>query len=423
MRARPGAAGIALLGLALAASALLWAVQPLSSGHSYGLGVQATAILLAVWVGWWMRPTRAHLRVALPAVAAVGAAVGVVRLRGLDPDAEVVRTYHSVFEALAAGRNPYTCGCVVHVTPHGERLGDFNYPPGEIWPYQAVHALAGQWDVVVLAATVAALNAAAFALLLAVTPPARRWRALALLPVIVLWELRTTIGMTMLVTAAIVAVVVLQERGPRAWQRPALWILFGVGLLTKFAVIPIFAVWWSWTAVRRARAAPARDGVPGRLRALAPSAPDALVPIGIALVFCLPVGAVNVVRSTLLFNLRLDERSELTTFYPNALSGLASWAGTEALYPFVAVAVLGAAVLLAARVPLLAGMLMVTTVFLLVSPTPEPQYVPLVALLLLAAPAPRGGRRAPAPAHGAAPAGRAAGWRGGRARRRPRMSP
>ncbi len=423
MRVRPGAAGVALLGLALAASALMWVVQPLSSGYSYGLGVQATAILLAVWVGWWMRPSPAHLRVALPAVAVVGTAVGVARLRGLDPGAEVVRTYHSVFEALAAGRNPYTCGCIVHETPYGDRLGDFNYPPGEIWPYQAVHAIVGNWDAVVLATTAAALNALAFVLLLSVTPPGRRLRALALLPVVVLWELRTTVGMTVLVTAAIVAVLVLQERAPRGWHRPALWVLFGVGLLTKFAVIPLFAVWWWWTAVRRARAAPPEAGAVGRLRALAPSAPDALVPVAIALALCLPVGVVNVVRSTLLFNVELDRRAELTTFYPNGLSGLATWAGAQALYSLLAVAVLGAAVLVAARVPLLAGMLMVTTVFLLVSPTPEPQYVPLVSLLLLAALAEREGLHAAVAAGGAAPAGRAAVLEMRRAGQRPRMSP
>ncbi len=419
MRARPRAAGIALLGLALGVSVLLWALEPLASAHSYGLAVQATAILLAVWVGWCVRPGSGALRVALPAVALAGALVGAVRLRALDPNAEVVRTYRSLFAALAEGRNPYTCGCVVHVTPSGDRLGDFNYPPGEIWPYQAVHAVVGHWDVVVLTSTVAALNALAFALLLAVTPPERRRRALAFLPLVVLWELRTTIGMTMLAAAAIVAVLVLQERAPRPWHRPALWVLFGVGLVTKFAVIPIFAAWWWWTAVRRLRGAPPG----GRRAALAPSVPDALVPAALALVLCLPVGAVNVARGTLLFNVQLDRRAELTTFYPNVLSGLTSWAGAEALYPLLAVAALGVAVLASARLPLLAGMLMVTTVFLLVCPTPEPQYVPLVALLLLAALAEREGLRAPAPAPGGAAAGRPPVLELPGARPRPRMSP
>lgn len=403
MRLRPPVIGAALLGLALAVSILLWAVKPLRDAHSYGLGVQAGGILLLVWAGWWMRPTRLRLELALPAVALGGLAVGVARLRALDPHAEVVRTYHSLFGALARGADPYTCRCIVHVTPSGDRLGDFNYPPGEIWPYQAVHAITGHWDAVVLASTVAALNALAFAIVLAVTPAGRRLRALALAPVVVLWELRTTIGVTMLATAAVVAVIILRDRAPRAWHRPAIWVLFGFGLVTKFAVMPLFATWWAWTAVRR-RHPPASGG---RVRALAPLAPDAAVPVALAALLCLPVAPADVVRSTLLFNVRLGERAELTTFYPNALSGLARWAGAQSLYPFVAVAVLAAAVLVATRLPLLDGMLMVTTVFLLASPTPEPQYVPLVALLLLAALAEREGLRpaprAPGPGNGGPP--------------------
>ena len=66
---------------------------------------------------------------------------------------------------------------------------------------------------------------------------------LAFLPSLVLWELQTTIAMTMVVTAAIVAVLLADMPAERRWRRPVLWVLFGIGLLTKFIVIPLFAVW------------------------------------------------------------------------------------------------------------------------------------------------------------------------------------
>jgi hypothetical protein len=375
--------GLALLALALAAAAVLWWVQPIASGEAYSLGLETTAVLLGLWIVWAVRPSLVRSPPLLWLVAAVGAVGGAIRFAGLNPEGEVTRTYESLFAALSQGRNPYTCECIVHVTPEGDRLGNFNYPPLEIWPYQGAEWLAGHWDVTVLALTVLCLNALAFALLLRATPPGRRLVVLAFFPFLVLWELRTTIGTTMVIVAAIVAVLLLAAQQERRWHRPALWILFGVGLLAKFLVIPLFAVWWWWTTVARARGAPAP--LAARPRALRGAAADLLVPVGIALALSLPFGLTSVVRSTLVFNLGLDERAELTTFYPNVVSGVLSWAQLEWLYPAVAVAMVLVAVLVAPAFRLLTAMLLATTVFLLASPTPEPQYLPVVLVLFLGA--------------------------------------
>jgi hypothetical protein len=91
------------------------------------------------------------------------------------------------------------------------------------------------------------------------------------------------------------------------------------------------------------------------------------------------------VRSTLMFNVELDERAELAAFYPNVLSGLLSWAGLDAVYPILAVAIMVVAVLAGRGLRLPVAMLLATTVFLLASPTPEPQYLPVVLLLFLGA--------------------------------------
>lgn len=372
-------AGLIALGAATGIALLLWWLQPIASGHGYSLGVQTTGVLLAVWVAWCARPSLIGGRAALLVIAAVGLVASAVRATGLDPDAEVVRTYRSLFAALAHGRNPYRCECIVHVTPAGDRLGNFNYPPAEIWPYQAVQSVTGHWDIVVLTLTILALNLLAVAVIVLATPRGRRLRALAFLPLIALWELRTTIAATLVVTAVIVAVVLLDARAPRPWHRPVLWAAFGIGLLTKFAVIPLFATWWWWTTVRRARSGA------GGARVVRAAAADGLVPLGVATVLCLPFGVMDVVRGTLLFNAQLDRRDELTTFYPNVLSGLGRWTGTERLYVPVAMGALAAAVLIAPRLRLLAAMLVTTTVFLIVCPTPEPQYLPMVLMLFLGA--------------------------------------
>ncbi|HTI32755.1 MAG TPA: hypothetical protein VL422_03695, partial [Miltoncostaea sp.] len=129
-----------------------------------------------------------------------------------------------------------------------------------------------------------------------------------------------------------------------------------------------------------------------------------LVPAAVALALCLPFGPASVVRSTVLFNADLGDRATLTTFYPNVLSGLATWAGAERLYPVLATAVLVAAIAASRRMRPVAAMLLAVTAFLLAAPTPEPQYVPMVVLLLLGAlvererERPAAGGIAPAPA-------------------------
>ena len=370
-----GRGGLVLLAVALGAATLLWALRPLPGGRGYNLAVETCAVLLVVWAAWAARPALLRRPAALVGVAAAGVAGGALRGIGLDPHAEVVRTYGSLFTAIADGRNPYTCDCIVHLTPAGPRLGDFNYPPAEIWPYQAAHDLLGGWGPGVLAATVVALNLAAAGVLLLAMPRAWRVRALAFLPLLVAWELGTTIGMTMLVTAGVVALVLDGMRRERPWHRPVLWALFGVGLLTKFAALPLFAAWWVSTAARGGR-------TPGRrLR----TAADLLVPAAVALALCLPFGPASVARSTVLFNADLGDRAALTTFYPNVLSGLATWAGAERLYPVVATVALIGAIAASRRLRPIAAMLLATTAFLLVAPTPEPQYVPMVVLLLLGA--------------------------------------
>ncbi|MFN8121205.1 MAG: hypothetical protein U0237_02115 [Thermoleophilia bacterium] len=377
-------AGLALLAGATAAAVLLWCLRPIPAGAAYDLGVQVSGSLLLIWLVWTAGSAAVHRLGVLLAASAVGVVGGLVRALTLDPGAEVVGTYRTLFEALDAGRNPYTCGCVLHVTDGGVRFGDFNYPPMELWPYRALEAVTGHWDVAVIAGATAALSAAGVALLFLAVPRDEATWLLPFMPLAVLWELRATVGMTMLLLGAVAAVLMLQARHPAGWHGWAVRGLFGIALLTKFAALPVFAGWWWWTAVHRTRGA--RDaGRRARVSALRASAADLLLPLGVAWALLLPFGVSAVLRSTILFNGDLDRREELTTFYPNVVSGLMRVAGWDAVYPLVAVALVAAAVLIAPRLRLLEAMLLTLTVFLVAAPTPEPQFMPVALLLLLAA--------------------------------------
>jgi hypothetical protein len=393
--------GLAVLGAALAVSATLWYVQPIASGRAYELAFETSLVLFLVWLAWstagrWSQSVRA-----LGTVAAIGSVWSAAHVLDVDGDAEVVRVYRSLFSALDRNDNPYTCDCIPHVTEHGLRLGNFNYPPGEIWPYRAASWIAGQWDVVVFVLTLLALGAAALALLWWANVPELRRSLVAFSPFVVFWELRTNVATTLVVVAAITAILLVGARDPRPWHRPALWALFGLGILTKFVVVPLFAVWWWSSTARRATEARAVHDRAVRRRVWRASSVDLVAPLGTALLLCIPFGVVSIVRETVLFNLSLDRRDDVATFYPNVLSGPLTWAGLDGWYPVVAVALLGGVILAAPLLPQLTAMLVATTTFLLVAPTPEPQYVPVVVLLLVTALADRERRTArDAPVHG-----------------------
>jgi hypothetical protein len=98
-----------------------------------------------------------------------------------------------------------------------------------------------------------------------------------------------------------------------------------------------------------------------------------------------PFGVMAVLKNTLLFNLILKDRAALTTFYPNIISGPFAWLGLQDLYSVAAVVVLGLAVLAAPRLGLFPAMLAAAYVFLIVAPTPEPQFLPVLLFLVVVA--------------------------------------
>jgi hypothetical protein len=374
----------AIVVAAFVVAVALFAWRPVE-GRDYVLVLRSTTVLLVVWLAWATLGVGLLRRWVLVVFAATGVVWGAFRAAGIDAGAEIVRTYQSLFSALDRGINPYSCDCIVHLVEHDAvRFGAFNYPPAEIWPYRLVEQVSGAAGVGLLTGTWLALNVAAFVVLAVATRRSLGWRILAFFPFLVLWELQTNIATTMVVVAGIVAVQLAERRAPRAWHRPVLWVLMGVGLLTKFVVVPLFGVWWLFrvrTQMDRQVDASRRTAVATALRS---SLPDLLAPLAVALTLGLPFGVHNVLRETLLFNLRLGDRDELTTFYPNVLSGTLEWAGISWLYPVLAIAALGVSALAALRMDPITSMFIVTIVFLLVAPTPEPQYTPVVVMLLVA---------------------------------------
>jgi hypothetical protein len=385
---------LGFLAAAAATSVALLALQPLPHVSGWHTAPIVTGVVIAIWIVYRWRPAWfARNTWVLGLVLVLGLVVAAQQLWTLGSNAEVTRVYRALFRALDVGRNPYDCRCIPHHVASGSlRFGNFNYPPTEIWPYYLVYRAVREWNAQIFTAVLVALSAGA-CVLLRLTFPHVPLRVLACyFPLLVFLGL-TTNSATALFMVALAVLLITRTAGRHGntARELALVAVFSVGLLTKFVVIPLAAAFY-WSRVRL------RDARSWVRCAVSASAVLALAALQMA-----PFGVVNVLRETLLFNLELDVRAELTTYYPNVVSGLFYWLSLEQLFPVVAVAILAGVVLLVPALDTWSAMLVVVSAFMLVATTPEPQYLAVLLYVALAGslsrttPSPIPGPPAPAP--------------------------
>jgi hypothetical protein len=364
----------AMFGVSLLLAVLLFVFEPIPNGHAYQLGVRVTAILTGIWLVATFRSRWLSERKLLGLVFLAGLYFCVQRPLTIGKNAEIIAAYGSAFAALDAGQNPYTSGTIIHHDEHRQnKLGNFNYPPAELVPYYAISKLVGRWDHAVLTGTLLALQLASCCLLYLTFPGAGARVSLAFAPLLTCFELHTNVALTLFGVALALYLLYGPASAGRRWGYRLAMLWFGVALLTKFLEIPLFATY----ALRQLSFRSWRE--------FAASSLWPCLSLGLCALLMLPFGIGNVLRETLLFNLVLSDRAQLTTFYPNVLSGSLSWLGVPGAFPALAVLLLGGAVVYSRRLELLTAMFFTASVFLLVSPTPEPQYIPVMLYLALCA--------------------------------------
>ena len=361
----------AVLVLCLLLSVVLAVARPLPHAHKYDLAVGLTLRLLMIWLLYRVVPSWVFRKGFLLIVLLYGLVMGTVQLATVDPQSELVPHYASVFSAMKEGRNPYACGTIYHEGEFKKPVyGDFNYPPMEIYPYWAASVIAGRWTIGVLTATMLLLQALACLVFVLTCVKVRLKCLLPFMPIFLFEEVHTNPAMTLLAVALILWAVTKSRERPGRGYRYVTAALFGVGLMTKFLVIPLAAAYYANRLGGR--------GAGGEGRRWLDIALEAGTTLGTALLLMAPFGVVPVLKNTVVFNLVLKDRAALTTFFPNVLSGLMSWLRLDTFYPFLAVALLAAAIWAASKLELFSGLLAAAFTFLLVAPTPRSQFIPSV---------------------------------------------
>jgi len=150
--------------------------------------------------------------------------------------------------------------------------------------------------------------------------------------------------------------------------RLALVLIMGVGTVAKFFMLPfIFLYFWN-TIIEKKSYSYIAD----------------LIGVGIVfLLFTIPFGVYNVIYSTIIFNLNLSQRAQVTTYYLNIVSGFCYYTHLQILYGVIAVSLFFLSVVLTKNIPFHKRILYVSLIALIIFPTPEDQFIGSVFGLLV----------------------------------------
>lgn len=354
-------------------SLFLFIARPLPSGHHYELALKLSLELLVVWLIYFLCPEFLNHKLILALILVAGLTLGFYQLTRPRPDPEITKTYESVFKDLEEGRNPYLSGRIYHRNGNDQVVyQNFNYPPLELYPYWLFYRLLHVWDLTSLSLFLIFIQLlAALILVLTFRSSGHRY-LLAFLPLLVFSEITTNPAMNMLLVSIFMALLYRQERKPSSLNCLLLAIVIGLGLSAKFFFIPLAATYYFWQLKLRDLKSWLRVGG------------QALLSLAVSWLLMLPFGPLNVIKSTIFYNLNLGERNTYTAFYPNILSSFFYLIGQPQFYGPVAVLILFLVILFGPKLSLYTAFLLSGITFLLVAPTPEPQYFGTLLLLALA---------------------------------------
>ncbi|MCH8906733.1 MAG: hypothetical protein IH840_06560 [Candidatus Heimdallarchaeota archaeon] len=295
----------------------------------------------------------------------------IIHLSVISWNTELVLVYQTLFDALDNGLNPYQEAVIYHRLPDGSGvLVPFNYPPGEILVYWIPYQIFGHWNYGLILLINFVIQLTAILIIQKQTPEIGLKQKLPFFVLLTILNLNHSAS-TIFLTMTLAGLLLLDQQAlDKSYKRRILLILiFTIGLLSKFYMIPLVAVYY-WHNVIDQR----------QLKYLV----DAVVNLFLVVILLIPFGIVAVFESTILFNLDLDLRQESTSYYPNLLSIMIYLLKLKSLYLIIVVGTMFGSLMVTRRMELLKRITLILCLSLLIFPTPEDQFFgSLIAFLFL----------------------------------------
>ncbi|MHA2232361.1 MAG: hypothetical protein ACXAB4_07705 [Candidatus Hodarchaeales archaeon] len=289
---------------------------------------------------------------------------------GFDSSQEIITFYRSIFETLDQGKNPYTSETIYHNAGGNRVYTTCDYPPGEIPLYYLVFLLLDDWNASIYLTLHIIINGIACVIFHFSTPKISFKAKAPYFPIFLLLGIKQTVASVFLLLALILFVIsrkLISNEELTAKERVVLILLFGIGLMMKYFIIPIFLAYFIHQVVHERKFE---------------FMIDLTLSLLIALLLTMPFGIFPVFESVYLSRSTPSEIEHFATYYPHITSAVFRFLDAEFFYPFFAVAIFFS-LIISLRRPLLEEFLLAAIVFLLIIPTPETQYFTSILLILV----------------------------------------
>ena len=261
------------LALCILVSVVMIVLKPIPHGHRYDLALKLSLALSVFWFLYEVKPAWTIKRGVLIFACLAGLGLGIGEISVINPRSEIVQVYDSVFSAIRDGATPTPRGRS-STTPNSRSPSSGTSTTRRwrstptTWPAR----LTGAWNSTVMTAIFIALHLLVCLIFLRTFPEVKRRYLVPFFPLFLFTEIITNSAMTFFVTALILLVVRKDQAGPRPAYRVLIAALFGVGLMTKFLIIPLMAAYYGrkidWKKpATLLRIASGRRDRPGRGRA------------------------------------------------------------------------------------------------------------------------------------------------------------
>ncbi|OLS26395.1 MAG: hypothetical protein HeimC3_09450 [Candidatus Heimdallarchaeota archaeon LC_3] len=337
--------------------------------YSFNNLIIFSEVLLIIWVSRWIRPDTFFYNRIFQLWVVPFIVISFLVLFLIDLDAELVHVYQSLFDALENGINPYTEPVIFHRLVDGSEIFSyFNYPPGEIPLYFTFYLIFNIWNYGILILANLFLNFIVIIIFFIKTRELGRKTQLLIIPLLLLINLEFSVS-TIYLLIILAGFLILNSENPLTYKnRFFLIVIFFLGLTAKFFMIP-FVILYFWDKLIEKR----------EISYII----DLLIISTLVVIVFIPFNLISLIKHTFLFNLNLDVRGEVTTYYFNFLSGFFFIFDLVILYPLFVIFFLFLIIIATKKMHLLKRITIVSAFCLLIFPTPEYQYIGSIFGLLI----------------------------------------
>ncbi len=331
--------------------------------------VLLTIIMIVFLLSRWVKADKFFLNKYVAFWSIPFILIAIFSIINSDWHKELIYTYETLFFALNNGWNPYISQVIYHRLADGSVIySTFNYLPGEIIPYYIGFIIFNSWNFGIMLIVNLIINLIVIWIFIFYLPQIGRLSKLLYSLILLFTSITHSASLVFFLIMISALLLLNQDENIQIKHRLVLIILMGIGTVAKFFMLPfIFLYFWNNIIEKKNKS----------------YFTDLAGVSGIFLIFTYPFGIWDVIYSTIIFNLNLTQRGQVTTYYFNVVSGFCYYTHLQILYGIIVVILFLLTIYHTRNIPFHRRILYISLIALIIFPTPEDQFLGSVFGLLL----------------------------------------